>query len=220
MIKAVIFDFDGVIVESLDIKTSAFGELFASRGDGLSERVVEYHLRNSGVSRYDKIKHVYSEMIGETLDEETFEKECRRFSSIVKDQVVKAPFVAGAESFLRDNSGSYRFFVCSATPIEELRDIIRLKGLDNVFEEVNGSPRPKHRIVSDILCSTGLSPAEAVYIGDAMSDLEAAERNNVLFIGRNTSDKPGLFKGCSCRTIDDLRELEKALKKIGGDERV
>lgn len=43
-----IFDFDGVIVESADIKTNAFAELFEREGKDAEEKVVEYHLKNAG----------------------------------------------------------------------------------------------------------------------------------------------------------------------------
>jgi len=47
MIKAIIFDFDGVLVESVDIKTKAFAGLFEHEGDSIVRRVVAYHIKNA-----------------------------------------------------------------------------------------------------------------------------------------------------------------------------
>ena len=58
MIKAIIFDFDGVLVESLDIKTRAFAKLFGPEGPDMAKRVVDYHLQNGGVSRYEKFTDI------------------------------------------------------------------------------------------------------------------------------------------------------------------
>ena len=52
MIKIIFFDFDGVIVESVDIKTKAFAMLFEHEGRDIANRVIDYHLKNSGVSRF------------------------------------------------------------------------------------------------------------------------------------------------------------------------
>ena len=53
--QSIIFDFDGVIVESGDIKTNAFADLYQSYGDPIVKEVVRYHKLNGGLSRYKKI---------------------------------------------------------------------------------------------------------------------------------------------------------------------
>ena len=80
MIKAVIFDFDGVLAESLEIKTVAFGKLFEDKGEAVRDKVIKYHLDNSGVSRFEKIRYIYREILKEPLDKETFDLLCGRFS--------------------------------------------------------------------------------------------------------------------------------------------
>jgi beta-phosphoglucomutase-like phosphatase (HAD superfamily) len=44
---AIVFDFDGVLVESVDVKTQAFGALYAEYGDRIVEQVKAYHLLKS-----------------------------------------------------------------------------------------------------------------------------------------------------------------------------
>jgi beta-phosphoglucomutase-like phosphatase (HAD superfamily) len=57
-VKAVLFDFDGVIVESVYVKTEAFRELFAGESEYLSE-ILAFHLANGGMSRYTKFEIIY-----------------------------------------------------------------------------------------------------------------------------------------------------------------
>ena len=59
MLKAILFDFDGVLVESVDIKTKAFAKLFENEGPEIVNKVVEYHLANGGVSRFKKFDYIY-----------------------------------------------------------------------------------------------------------------------------------------------------------------
>jgi len=44
-----------VLVESTDIKTKAFAELFKSEGKAVVKKIVNYHLMNEGVSRYESL---------------------------------------------------------------------------------------------------------------------------------------------------------------------
>ncbi|MBU1084345.1 MAG: HAD hydrolase-like protein [Candidatus Omnitrophota bacterium] len=215
MIKTIIFDFDGVLVESLDIKTAAFGKLFEDKGKDVRNEVVKYHLDNSGVSRFEKIKYIYREILKEALDEKTFVLLCDRFSSLVVEEVIKAPYVAGALELLEGYRRKYSFYICSGTPLGELEKIIKKRKIDGYFEEVYGSPMRKEDIVRNILKENRLRSDETVYVGDAMSDYKAAESNAVRFIGRNTADKEGLFSDIDCIKIDDLEGLPRMLEQLG-----
>ena len=215
MIEAVIFDFDGVIVESLDIKTKAFGKLFEGEGEGeeVPQKVIDYHLENSGVSRYDKFRYIYKEILSRPLSEDEFGSLCERFSHLVKEGVIEAPYVEGALEFLEGYNDKYSFFICSATPVEELADIVEKRKLSGYFNEIHGSPESKEDIVKNILKANGLDPKHTIYIGDAMSDCDAAKANAVNFIGRNTLDKSGLFSNIDCIKVDDLKDLPSILER-------
>ena len=62
--SALIFDFDGVILDSVSIKTEAFAELYLQYGKIIQNKVVQYHLKHGGISRYNKIKYFHSEFLG------------------------------------------------------------------------------------------------------------------------------------------------------------
>jgi len=55
--QAVFFDFDGVILDSVDVKTDAFVAIFRGYGPKIREDVVKYHHENGGVSRMEKFKY-------------------------------------------------------------------------------------------------------------------------------------------------------------------
>ena len=59
MLKGIIFDFDGVVAESVQVKTDAFAYLYASHGKKIVSKVTEHHELNGGMSRFEKIKYYH-----------------------------------------------------------------------------------------------------------------------------------------------------------------
>ncbi len=210
MIKAVIFDFDGVIIESAEIKTRAFELLFADYPDKVGE-IVDYHKRNAGFSRYVKFRHFYERVLGQELSPQKEAELGERFSRIVLEQVLNAPLVPGAREFLSRNRDRYSFFIASGTPEDELQDIITRRQLGHFFQEVRGTPGEKTEITADILGKYSFKQKEVVFVGDAESDQLAAEKAGVLFIARINPES----RLDDCRwKIKDLTELDTILENI------
>ena len=61
--KTIIFDCDGVILNSNKIKTNAFYLAALPYGEGAAKELVEYHVLNGGVSRYKKFDHFLSVIV-------------------------------------------------------------------------------------------------------------------------------------------------------------
>lgn len=193
MIKAVFFDFDGVIAESFDVKTKAFARLFEAYGPQVVEQVVAHHLSHGGVSRFAKILHYHEHFVGKPIDEKELDVWCDRFSALVLDAVVAAPLVPGALELLEQCSVKYDCFIVTGTPQEEMEEIAARKGLAKYFKEIHGSPRTKPEIVRQIMARHQLRPEEAVFVGDAMADYDAAKDSALYFIGRVPSGHPNIF---------------------------
>ena len=215
MIKAVIFDFDGVLVESVDIKTKAFAGLFEHEGEDIVKKVISYHLNNAGVSRYEKFRYIYKEILKRFLSDEEFEMLCKKFAGGVMGGVIKAPYVEGAKEFLGEYFQDYKCFIVSATPQEEIEEIIQKRHIRHFFKAVYGAPAKKNDAVKTILVKENIDPCNAVYVGDAMIDYLAAKENRVAFIARVTNDNNSLFKDLDCIKLNSLVDLEGIVNSIG-----
>lgn len=213
MIKAIIFDFDGVLVESVDIKTKAFARLFQSEGNDIVKKVVDYHLQHGGTSRFEKFKYIYNFILRRELTNEMFEDLCHKFSKLVVEEVIKAPYVEGAQEFLDRYSVIYKCFVSSATPQAEIENIIKRRQLQYYFAGIYGAPRKKADIVKEIISNKNLLPNEVIYIGDALSDYKAATSHGINFIARINNNE-FLFDGINCIKIKDLVNLKNILNTI------
>ena len=212
-VSVLILDFDGVILESVGVKTEAFRKLFSFRPDHVDE-IVDYHRRNTGVSRFDKFRHIYREILKEALSDEQFNLLSERYAGLVVEGVVHSPFVHGAQEFLGAFSPHLPIFVVSATPEEELHSIIRWRGLEGHFRGIYGAPTTKTDAIREIRERTGSAREETLFVGDAVNDLRAAKVCGVRFVGRRPPEDPDRFRtedGVEA-VVSDLEELSKILE--------
>ncbi|NOS90636.1 MAG: HAD family hydrolase [Cyclobacteriaceae bacterium] len=183
--QAVFFDFDGVILESADVKTEAFVELF-KQYPHLQESVKQHHLQNQGVSRYKKFEWIYENLLHQPLSESESQELGKEFSNLAFDKVVQSPFVPGALELLQSIHQQCLCFVASGTPEQELKQIVERRSLTKYFKEVCGIPRSKTQIVLEMIEKYKLTPSKCWFVGDATTDFEAAKETQLNFIARNS----------------------------------
>lgn len=188
MIKAIIFDFDGVILDSAGIKTKAFRKLFNKDHPQSIDAIVDYHVNNMGVSRYTKFRHIYRNILRLPLSMGKERELGEKFSQIAFDEILKAPFISGVLEFLKRNEKKYTLFIISGAPQEELDYIIKMRALSGYFQEVHGVLLSKSEVIRDIMLRQRLNKDETVFIGDADTDLKAAQETGVYFIAMANSD--------------------------------
>lgn len=184
MRKTFFFDFDGVIIDSTRTKTEAFYDLFLGHGEAVAHEFQEYHLKNQGVDRYQKIRYAFSDILHLPCPEETLVEYAAAFSQIVFDKVLTCNFVPGALDFLQQlKDREAKSFLLSATPEEELKGICKARGLEGFFAEICGSPISKPEHGERILKEYHIARESVIFFGDSQSDLLAGRALNVAFIG-------------------------------------
>ena len=75
-----------------------------------------------------------------------------------------------------------------------------------------GAPKKKSAIAREILDAHCLKPDEVIFVGDAMSDYQAASENSIRFIAR-IHDNESIFKGIECTKIMDLMDLGRIINE-------
>jgi len=208
MIKTVILDFDGVVLESVSVKTEVFRSIFSFAPNQLNE-IVDYHLSNGGVSRYDKFRYIYREILKTELSKEQFKILSERFGKLVYDGVLKSPYVDGALPFLKTFHQQLPLFIVSATPEEELISIIKARGMLHYLRGIYGAPKKKEECIRHILTINAIAPDSALFVGDSPNDFEAAKSTGIHFIGRVRYGDTNRFAGMPGveRIVADLNDL-------------
>jgi len=180
--QAFFFDFDGVLADSVEVKTRAFARLFEPFGIEIQARVVDHHRKNGGMTRKGKFRHYYAEFLKKPLDDTEMERLCNTFSSLVVNEVVACPEIPGAKEFLDKWHRKLPCFVVSATPDEEILNIVEQRGLRGYFLEILGSSLSKQGNLETLLKKYDLQPGKCMFFGDAESDYRAAKACNVKFV--------------------------------------
>lgn len=212
-LRAIVFDFDGVILESADVKTEAFLELYAAHGPALVEKVRAHHLANLGISRFKKFAWIAEHLLGSKLSEADSAALGERFSSLALARVLAAPMVPGAQAALEALVDRMPLFVASGTPQGELDMIVEQRGLRRFFREVWGTPAEKPAIVRDLLARYSLAPDQVLFIGDGLSDHQAAVATGLHFLARSTPALREDWLRLDVRRADDLQNLVHAVEQ-------
>lgn len=181
--QAIIFDFDGVVVDSVHIKTEAFAELYRHCGEQIRQQVVEYHLLHGGKSRYEKIRYYQEQLLRQPLDEAQLAEMGRQFSSLVVDKVVSANYIPGALDFIKKMRVDRKLFIVTGTPQNEINEILSRRGLDDYFELSLGTPTKKNQNVQKVINDYDLDRETSLMFGDSLTDYEAAKDCGIDFIG-------------------------------------
>ena len=212
-IHAIAFDFDGVLAESVEVKTRAYASLFNEEKEEAVEQFIDYHIKHGGISRYEKIKVFYRDILKRPLSDKRFQELVLRFSKLVVDEVVAAPWVEGAREFLAHNNKQYKLFIVSGTPEDELNEIVRRREMDHFFDAVRGSPKDKVTLLQEVMGEYNLRPDKMVFVGDAETDWYAAQKLKIPFLWRCVSDQIAPLSGYKGPRISSLKELERNLQE-------
>ena len=199
----IFWDFDGVIKDSVQAKSEAFGNLFAQFGNELSRRVIEHHESNGGISRFEKIP-IYLGWSGVRVTPEITKDYLDKFSKLVKNKVIESNWVPGVLEVIQNRKINESSFIITATPQDEIEEIINKLELTPFFQKIIGAPTMKSDAVKNTLETFCLNAHEAILIGDSISDFQAAKNNNITFVLRKTTLNIGLQKKLDCIMIDDF----------------
>ena len=207
--KIVFWDFDGVIKESVEVKTNAFRELFRSFGEEVMEKVTNHHINNGGMSRFNKIP-IYLQFAGILPTEKMINEFCNQFAVLVENAVVNADWVAGVHQVLLNSKKENQHFVLvTATPQDEIERILTRLNITNLFSKIFGAPMTKSDAINVCLKLYSVKADESIMIGDSLADFEAAQKTGADFLLRRTPENLISMEHFSGNFINNFIENEK-----------
>lgn len=171
--NTLVFDCDGVLLNSNSVKTQAFYQVALPYGEKAAKGLVDYHVKNGGISRYTKFEYFQRDILAQPFDIIMHSNLLEAFATEVRKGLLTCEIARGLEE-LRNVTRDSRWMVVSGGDQVELRDIFALRGIEHLFDgEIFGSPDDKDTIVSREI-ATGNLMMPAVFFGDTKYDMEVA----------------------------------------------
>jgi len=179
--NSLVFDCDGVVLNSNKVKTRAFYEAALPYGEASAKALVDHHVVNGGVSRYRKFAYFLSQIVsrdaaGPGLDEllEVYARKVREgLMTCEADPALLA---------LRERTPSRPWFIVSGGDQAELREVFSARGLDYLFDGgIFGSPDSKDEILVREL-ESGKMLMPGLFLGDSRYDHQASVNAGLDFV--------------------------------------
>lgn len=184
--KVILWDFDGVIIDSMNVREKGFRKVLSGYSKEQVERLLDYHNKNGGLSRYVKFRYFQEEILQKEVDEEEVARMAEEFSEIMrKELTTKDKLIPEVLDFIEAEHTRFEMHIVSGSDGNELRFLASELEISQYFKTIEGSPRPKIPLVKDILKEYGYNRQEVCLIGDSINDCDAAKENGIEFYGYN-----------------------------------
>jgi HAD superfamily hydrolase (TIGR01509 family) len=196
--KAILFDLDGVLVESVDVWLSAFNDALREMGfPPLSKE--EFLKKHWGKSTVENFRSMGLGMDAVLL--------CwRRYL----ERLHEIKLFPATKEVLGRVRRRYKTALVTNTPKEGVERLLRRLGILDSFDLIvtgddvrEGKPSPE--IVLLACRRLGITPAEALLVGDTQSDVEAGRRAGCRVVGIGVE---------ADYTIKNIAELEPLLERV------
>lgn len=183
-----VFDCDGVVLDSNRIKTEAFRIAALPWGEAAADALVAHHVSNGGISRYAKFGFFLEQIVPENApgavigrDGPDLEALLRSYSVAVRSGLMGCSVAEGLTE-MRAATPEARWLIVSGGDQAELREVFAARGLDKHFDGgIFGSPDTKDEILARERAS-GTITDRALFLGDSRYDHEAADRAGIDFV--------------------------------------
>lgn len=183
--QAIFWDFDGVLMNSNEIRDAGFSEVLNEFPKEQVDALLKFHRKNGGLSRYVKFRYFFENIRKEEIAEEGVTQWAQKFSEVMLKNLVNAELlIAETLNFVKKNENTPMHIV-SGSDQKELRFLCTQLHIDQFFSSIHGSPTPKKELVRLILTQQGYAPENCILVGDSINDYEAAQDNGVAFQAYN-----------------------------------
>lgn len=214
MIKAILFDIDGVIFESEEIHYEAEAQTLNELGFSVTK---------------DFIRDNYS---GVRLDQE-FLDISKRFNRPVsypeavkiRDRILTQktlngfPLVPYAQEVIKDLSKNYLLAVASSGEKRFMKKALETAGIlhyfnATVFGEDIEKPKPNPDAFLKVAKALGVNPSECLVIEDSPSGFKAAKSAGMVLIARKAEHNKHRDFSTADYVVEDLRDIPKIVQKL------
>lgn len=178
--QTLVFDCDGVVLNSNKVKTEAFYKAALPYGEGAARQLVDYHVARGGISRYKKFEWFLENVVAANARPDINEL-LGLYASEVRRGLLSCEIAQGLAE-LREKTKLSNWLIVSGGDQRELREVFAQRGIAELFDSgIFGSPESKDEILDREL-RNGNIKEKAVFLGDSLYDYQASSLVGLDFI--------------------------------------
>jgi len=182
MVKAILFDFDGVIMDSMGLKLDTY--CFALQQFDFPYADIKDLVHTlAGLSRQKTLALMYEALSGKKITERTAMDLVSRFTEHDENSRALMLPMPGTLPFLEKVHAQVYTAIVTGTPQAVIDKTVTYHRLDTYFDEVRGSPQSKVDIVEDLISRQDIPRDQWIFIGDGKTDQDAADVCQIRFVG-------------------------------------
>ena len=186
--KIFIFDFDGVILDTDLLKYKIFSNLFKNENKVIQKKILKYHFLNQGINRIKKFEYILNTIIKKQNTKYSINFLEKSFSKQLNNKIDKCKFSTGSIRSLKFlNEKNINVYVATGVKQKEIDKIVINLRIKKYFKKIYGYPLKKDKIISKIKTREKIKNHNIYFVGDSMSDLRAARKMKINFLGRKTT---------------------------------
>ena len=180
--KTIVFDCDGVVLDSNLVKTEAYFRTAKSLGatDAQAQALVDYHVRLGGISRYHKFDWYLREVLHQPATQEAIQTLLDEFARELEVVLMECVVADGLPELRAASTANW--MILSGGDQQEIRTLFAKRDLAKYFDGgLFGSPDNKDTVLAREK-ENGNLQFPALFIGDSKYDFEAATRAGLDFV--------------------------------------
>jgi phosphoglycolate phosphatase-like HAD superfamily hydrolase len=187
--KSIVFDCDGVVLDSNIVKTEAYFRTAKNLGatDGQAQALVDYHVKLGGISRYHKFDYYLREILHKPASQQAIQELLDEFARELEVGLMECAMADGLLE-LKQKTASSNWLILSGGDQQELRTLFDKRTLpdgqklETLFDGgIFGSPDNKDEVLAREKANGNIQQP-ALFIGDSKYDYEAANRAGLDFV--------------------------------------
>lgn len=170
--KTLIFDFDGTLVDSMQLYVRGFNEVGADFG------LPQINSKNLQEMKQSSIKELMKKYEVGLL------KLARLIFTVnnnIRQEIAEVKFFPEIKSLLLKLSKKYQLGILTSNHVENVEDFLKKQDFEGVFDFVYASKNlfGKDKVLSGLLKKYHLNKEEVLYFGDEVRDIEACQKMGI-----------------------------------------
>jgi HAD superfamily hydrolase (TIGR01549 family) len=200
-----VFDFDGVIIDSTEVKVDEYRSLFSqfTNNEATLSQIINIYRNSAGIPRETTLKKVFKDVLYKTLSDQEVENLSLDYSKRIFQRLDAIEPLKGFLEYLTIHKEINKHII-SGAPNSDISYLIKKLNITKYFKSIKGGPLNKKNEITNIRKLAKVKAKDIVYFGDQNNDYIAAKSAGVGFIGINASSNLDTME---CKKFLDFEKL-------------